>query len=184
MNKKKKKTKSTDWGSKWICLFGFFFGCFFFSSFQDTSVWKVWFLLVSLSELRFLLRCSRTRYSKCLPGLLVYLNSDSCVVEVWTEMDFQSGRWMLPAVFYFYFFLGGGGSEGLGQGLFSFVVQPTGWCLENPPTLRNPRAEFWMSDWDVFLFPEVLLFCFFFFAFRNATKLWVSGVGRLQSSNS
>lgn len=166
----KKKTKSTNWGSKWICLFCCFF--FFLLPFR-TLLYETFGLSWCLSaSWDFLLRCYKTRYSKCLPGMLVYLNSDNCVLEVWTKMDFQSECWTLPAVFW-------GGFGGVWTRWFSLAVQPTGQCVEIDPPCATLERSFGCQI-GTFSFSQKCVFVFFFF--RNATKLWVSGVGRLQSS--
>lgn len=71
---------------------------------------------------------------------------------------------MLPAVFYFIFFWGrGGGSEGFGQGLFSFVVQPTRTVHGKSTHPAQPSSGVFGSFWDVFPFPRSCWVFFFVF---------------------
>lgn len=99
----------------------FFFPDIYIYIFFFFDKWNIWFLRVFFSKLRFaFVRFDAKERSKCLPGMLVYLNLDNCALEIGVEMDIKPERDLL--------YFGGGFQRGLGE-IFWCVAQPMGRCM-------------------------------------------------------
>lgn len=163
-NNKKKKPKSTNWGSKWICSSFFFFLIYIYTFFFFFDKWNIWFLRVFFSKLRFaFVRFDAKERSKCLPGMLVYLNLDNCALEIGVEMDIKPERDLL----YFW----GGISEGFGWDILmcgaAYGTVHGNWCS---PCCSEQSSE---RRVGAFGFSQPC------FPLGDATEFRVSGVGRV-----
>lgn len=161
-NKKKSLKAPIEEASESALLFVFpdiYIYIFFFF-----DKWNIWFLRVFFSKLRFaFVRFDAKERSKCLPGMLVYLNLDNCALEIGVEMDIKPERDLL----YFW----GGISEGFGWDILmcgaAYGTVHGNWCS---PCCSEQSSE---RRVGAFGFSQPC------FPLGDATEFRVSGVGRV-----